>query len=63
METSEKMKQMNFKETGWWGWTKCLFKNVWRRKNQMYTELSEEYEITSGLKGHMKGLQAEKASL
>lgn len=29
----------------------------------MYTELSEEYEITSGLKGHMKGLQAEKASL
>lgn len=40
-----------------------ILKLLKRKKNQMYTKLAEEDEITSALKDHMKNLQAEIDSL
>lgn len=62
METAEKMNQRGFKATDWCRQVKYLFWNFWRR-NQMYTKLTEEDEITHALKDHMKSLQTKKASL
>lgn len=39
------------------------FKTFKGERNQMYTKLAEEDEISNALKDHMKNLQIEKDSL